>query len=260
MVQEQTLPEPRPLEELLLCTVKAGTPDFIDRNFCFRVISPTSEHLFQALSESEVHQWISAIQVGGHPCMPGLWDFCFNYANHSYQQQEGIAEALKQADLSVSSPWVCLQNKHPWSNILSAITHNSLFPLFFLMFVCLSLSLSLSLSLPLSLFLPPSLSSPPYCIQTHSQPQINSKKKASQSLHETAVGEIVNDAMKKVIVVPGNKRCADCSSTGVCDRGIIKKTLGCVCLCVCVCIALRQSVLELYRIITSLCLALMLLC
>ena len=37
MVQEQSLPEPRPLENLLLCTTKPCTPDFIDRNFCFRV-------------------------------------------------------------------------------------------------------------------------------------------------------------------------------------------------------------------------------
>lgn len=63
MIQEQSLPEPRPLEDLMLCTTKAGTPDFIDRNFCFRVISPSSEHLFQALGETDMLAWISAIQV-----------------------------------------------------------------------------------------------------------------------------------------------------------------------------------------------------
>lgn len=81
MVQEQSLPEPRPLEDLLLCTAKAGTPDFIDRNFCFRVISPTSEHLFQALSESEVHLWMSAIKVGDY-CIPVPRDFCYKCADH----------------------------------------------------------------------------------------------------------------------------------------------------------------------------------
>ena len=63
MVQEQSLPEPRPLEDLMLCTTKVGTPDFIDRNFCFRVISPTSEHLFQTLEEKDMQLWMSAIQV-----------------------------------------------------------------------------------------------------------------------------------------------------------------------------------------------------
>ena len=76
MVQEQSLQEPRELEDLQLCGVKTGTPDFIDRNFCFRVISPTSEHLFQALTESEMMLWIAAIQ-------------------------EGIAEAIKRTDLTV---------------------------------------------------------------------------------------------------------------------------------------------------------------
>jgi hypothetical protein len=48
----------------MLCTVKAGTPDFIDRNFCFRVISPTTEHLFQTLSEKDMQSWMSAVQEG----------------------------------------------------------------------------------------------------------------------------------------------------------------------------------------------------
>ena len=64
MVQEQSLQEPRKLEDLMLCTVKMGTPDFIDRNFCFRVIAPNSEHLFQAISETDMQQWISAIKEG----------------------------------------------------------------------------------------------------------------------------------------------------------------------------------------------------
>ena len=67
MVQEQSLPEPRPLEDLMLCATKPGTPEFIDRNFCFRVISPTSEHLFQALSENDMQMWVSAIQVHSYP-------------------------------------------------------------------------------------------------------------------------------------------------------------------------------------------------
>ena len=78
MVQEQSLPDPRPLEDLMLCATKAGTPEFIDRNFCFRVISPNSEHLFQALSENDMWMWISAIQ-------------------------SGIEEAIKTGDTAVSS-------------------------------------------------------------------------------------------------------------------------------------------------------------
>ena len=37
MIQEQSLPEPRKLENLMLCNTKPCTPNFIDRNFCFRV-------------------------------------------------------------------------------------------------------------------------------------------------------------------------------------------------------------------------------
>lgn len=37
MIQEQSLPEPRRLENLMLCTTKVCTTDFIDRNYCFRV-------------------------------------------------------------------------------------------------------------------------------------------------------------------------------------------------------------------------------
>ncbi len=37
MIQEQSLPQPRKLENLMLCNTRACKPDFIDRNFCFRV-------------------------------------------------------------------------------------------------------------------------------------------------------------------------------------------------------------------------------
>lgn len=68
MIQEQNLHEPRELEDLQLCGVKIETPSYIDRNFCFRVISPTGEHLFQALTENDSLLWIAAIQVScvGH--------------------------------------------------------------------------------------------------------------------------------------------------------------------------------------------------
>jgi hypothetical protein len=64
MIQEQSLTDPRPLEDLKLCTIRAATPDFIDRNFCFHVITPTVEHLFQSLSENDMQSWISAIREG----------------------------------------------------------------------------------------------------------------------------------------------------------------------------------------------------
>eukprot|EP00731_Ephydatia_muelleri_P027972 Em0019g845a len=63
MIQEQSLPEPRRLENIVLCATKTCNADFIDRNFCFRVISPTSEHLFQALNDQEVQDWITAMQT-----------------------------------------------------------------------------------------------------------------------------------------------------------------------------------------------------
>ncbi len=37
MIQEQSLPQPRKLENLMLCNTRACKPEFIDRNFCFRV-------------------------------------------------------------------------------------------------------------------------------------------------------------------------------------------------------------------------------
>ncbi len=37
MIQEQSLPQPRKLENLMLCNTRACKPDFIDRNYCFRV-------------------------------------------------------------------------------------------------------------------------------------------------------------------------------------------------------------------------------
>ncbi len=37
MIQEQALPEPRKLENLMLCNTRPCMPNFIDRNYCFRV-------------------------------------------------------------------------------------------------------------------------------------------------------------------------------------------------------------------------------
>ena len=37
MIQEQSLPEPRKLENLMLCNTRSCTPTYLDRNFCFRV-------------------------------------------------------------------------------------------------------------------------------------------------------------------------------------------------------------------------------
>ena len=37
MIQEQSLPQPRKLENLMLCNTRPCKPEFIDRNFCFRV-------------------------------------------------------------------------------------------------------------------------------------------------------------------------------------------------------------------------------
>ena len=82
MVQEQSLPEPRRLEDLLLCSAKACAPDFIDRNFCFRLISPTTEHLFQALSEHDMQEWMGALQ-------------------------EAVEEAIKNQDHGVSGGGQC---------------------------------------------------------------------------------------------------------------------------------------------------------
>lgn len=37
MIQEQGLSEPRRLENLMLCNTRPCLPNFIDRNYCFRV-------------------------------------------------------------------------------------------------------------------------------------------------------------------------------------------------------------------------------
>ncbi|XP_031574409.1 arf-GAP with coiled-coil, ANK repeat and PH domain-containing protein 3-like isoform X2 [Actinia tenebrosa] len=58
--QEQT--QPSTLENLLLCTVKICDSEDADRNFCFQLISTTSERVFQALTNLEVQEWITAIQ------------------------------------------------------------------------------------------------------------------------------------------------------------------------------------------------------
>jgi hypothetical protein len=61
-VQREEDHAPWCLENLMLCSTKLCTPDFIDRNYCFRVISPTSEHLFQALSSQDQEAWVRALQ------------------------------------------------------------------------------------------------------------------------------------------------------------------------------------------------------
>ncbi|CAI8024340.1 Arf-GAP with coiled-coil, ANK repeat and PH domain-containing protein 2 [Geodia barretti] len=61
-VQREEDHAPWCLENLMLCSTKLCTPDFIDRNYCFRVISPTSEHLFQALSSQDQEAWVRTLQ------------------------------------------------------------------------------------------------------------------------------------------------------------------------------------------------------
>lgn len=115
MIQEQSLPQPRKLENLMLCNTRPCKPDFIDRNYCFRVISPTTEHLFQAINDQQMMSWVKALQ-------------------------ETTEEALKRTDHRVSRPELLMSNS----------SYDSL--------------------------------------------------------------EIVPNAMKEILAVPGNTECADCSS------------------------------------------------
>ncbi|EDO43007.1 predicted protein [Nematostella vectensis] len=63
LAQGQEQAQPSTLESLLLCTVKICDASDVDRNFCFQLISPSSDRVFQALTDAEVQGWISAIQV-----------------------------------------------------------------------------------------------------------------------------------------------------------------------------------------------------
>lgn len=58
--QEQVMPSV--MENLLLCTVKLCDSSDADRNNCFQLISPSSERIFQAVTDQEVQEWVTAIQ------------------------------------------------------------------------------------------------------------------------------------------------------------------------------------------------------
>ncbi|CAG2105815.1 unnamed protein product [Medioppia subpectinata] len=49
-------------EDLRLCTAKPV--QFMERRFCFEVLSPSKSHILQADSEETCQQWISAMQAG----------------------------------------------------------------------------------------------------------------------------------------------------------------------------------------------------
>ena len=49
---------------LKLSTVKSVTTTEVDRNFCFKVISPTLTLLMQADSSRSVEEWVEAINFG----------------------------------------------------------------------------------------------------------------------------------------------------------------------------------------------------
>ncbi|XP_078352123.1 arf-GAP with coiled-coil, ANK repeat and PH domain-containing protein 3-like isoform X2 [Oculina patagonica] len=62
LAQGQEQISPSVMENLLLCTVKfCGAAD-ADRNNCFQLISPSSERIFQAVTDQEVQEWVTAIQ------------------------------------------------------------------------------------------------------------------------------------------------------------------------------------------------------
>lgn len=62
LAQGQEQITPSVMENLLLCTVKLCDASDADRNNCFQLISPSSERIFQALTDQEVQEWVSAIQ------------------------------------------------------------------------------------------------------------------------------------------------------------------------------------------------------
>lgn len=63
MAQGKDQRAPVEYENLLLSSVKTCDVLEADRNFCFQLTSPKSEHVFQALTENKMHQWIAAIQA-----------------------------------------------------------------------------------------------------------------------------------------------------------------------------------------------------
>lgn len=62
MAQGQEQITPSVMENLLLCTVKLCDASDADRNNCFQLISPSSERIFQAVTDQEVQEWVTAIQ------------------------------------------------------------------------------------------------------------------------------------------------------------------------------------------------------
>ncbi|KAK3745506.1 hypothetical protein QZH41_009908 [Actinostola sp. cb2023] len=62
LAQGQEQVQPSTLENLLLCTVKICESGDVDRNFCFQLISTTSERVFQAMTDQELQGWVSALQ------------------------------------------------------------------------------------------------------------------------------------------------------------------------------------------------------
>ncbi|XP_028398906.1 ADP-ribosylation factor GTPase-activating protein AGD4-like isoform X2 [Dendronephthya gigantea] len=63
LVQGRDQKEAAEIANLLLSNVKTFDDLEVDRNFCFQLTSPKSEHVFQALTENDMHQWIAAIQA-----------------------------------------------------------------------------------------------------------------------------------------------------------------------------------------------------
>lgn len=62
LAQGQEQVTPSVMENLLLCTVKLCDSSDADRNNCFQLISPSSERIFQAVTDQEVQEWVTAIQ------------------------------------------------------------------------------------------------------------------------------------------------------------------------------------------------------
>lgn len=75
LAQGQEQVQPSTLENLILCTVKICDVGDVDRNFCFQLISTTSERVFQAISDQDLQSWVSALQVL-YPGRGGLSSFC----------------------------------------------------------------------------------------------------------------------------------------------------------------------------------------
>jgi len=62
LAQGQEQISPSVMENLLLCTVKLCDASDVDRNNCFQLITPSSERIFQAVTDQEVQEWVTALQ------------------------------------------------------------------------------------------------------------------------------------------------------------------------------------------------------